>query len=69
MEESEYSYWEINYVSCEGNARWTIARAPIDWDEYEMRDRIQLGGCGDDPARIEGIFETSETDYNWDFCD
>jgi hypothetical protein len=31
MEEIEYAYWEIQYVSCEGNDRWTVARTPIDW--------------------------------------
>jgi hypothetical protein len=67
--EKEYSYWEIQYKSCEGNDRWTIARAPIDWDEYEVRDRVSLGGCGDDPAEIKDVFETSNSDYSWDFCD
>jgi hypothetical protein len=69
MEEQEYSYWEINYITCESNRGWTIARTPIDWDEYDLRSRIQLGGCGDDPATIEEIFESSDTNYSWDFCD
>jgi hypothetical protein len=67
--EEEYSYWEIQYKSCEGNDRWTIARAPIDWDEYEVRGRISLGGCGDDPVEIKDVFESSNSDYSWDFCD
>lgn len=65
----EYYYWEIQYISCEGNERWTVARAPITWDEYDVRDRIPLGGCGDDVAEIREVFETSNTDYSWDFCD
>ena len=69
MEETEYSYWEIQYISCESNERWTIARAPIDWDESEIRDRIPMGGSGDDVADIRGIFETSNENYGWDFCD
>ena len=45
----EYSYWQIEYISCEGNERWTIARAPIDWDEWQVRDRISSmrGSIGD----------------------
>jgi len=46
--------------------RWIT---PFDWDEDDLRGRIQLGGCGDDPAEIREIFETSDTNYSWDFCD
>jgi hypothetical protein len=63
----EYSYWEINYVSCESNDRWTIARAPADWESDEVRDRIPMGGCGDDVARIISIEETCDDNYSWDF--
>lgn len=67
--EVEYNYWEINYISCESNERWVVARTPIDWEEYDVRDRIPMGGCGDDVADIREVFETSNTDYGWDFCD
>jgi hypothetical protein len=67
--EEEYAYWEINYVTCEGNRRWAIARTPFEWDKYDVEGRIRLGGCGDDPAEIDEVFEVSETDYGWDFCD
>ena len=69
MEEIEYAYWEIQYRSCEGNNRWTIARTPIDWEEYDVKDRIPMGGCGDDVAEITGVFESSNKDYSWDFCE
>jgi hypothetical protein len=69
MEEIKYNYWEINYISCESNRRWTVARTPIDWEECDVRSRISTGGCGDDPATITEIFETSNTNYGWDFCD
>lgn len=65
----EYSYWEIEYVSVEGNERWTIVRAPIDWEEDDVRNRVPLGGCGDDVSRITSISETSDCDYSWDFCE
>jgi len=68
MDEIEYAYWEIQYVSCEGNDRWIVARTPIDWGEYEVRNRIPMGGCGDDVAEVCDIFETSDEDYGWDFC-
>ena len=63
----EYSYWEINFTSCEGNKRWVIARTPIDWDEWDVRNRIRTGGCGDDPAEIGDISQTWDDDYGWDF--
>ncbi len=69
MNDIEYSYWEVNYISCESNRRWSVARAPIDWEEYDVRDRISIGGCGDDVAEILEIFETSNEDYGWDFCE
>ena len=63
----EYSYWEINFISCESNHRWTIARAPADWDSYEVESNISLGGCGDDVAEVTSVEETYNTDYSWDF--
>jgi hypothetical protein len=69
MDEIEYAYWEIQYVSCEGNDRWIVARTPIDWGEYEVRNRIPMGGCGDDVAEVREVFEPSDNDYGWDFCD
>jgi hypothetical protein len=66
----EYAFWEIHYTSCEGNKRWTTARAPADWEEYQVRERIPMGGCGDDVAQINEVFQTFEGHiYTWDFCD
>mgnify|MGYP003488574896 CR=1 FL=1 len=65
--EDLYSYWEICFISCEGNNRWTIARAPFDWDEYQIRDSVSIGGCGDDVANITSITETNSDDYGLDF--
>jgi len=64
----ECSYWEINYISCEGNKRWTIAKAPIDWDEWEVRERIPMvGSCDDDVAEVTSVHQTWDEDYSWDF--
>lgn len=56
--EEEYSFWKLNYISCEGNHRWGTLRAPHDWDtlqvEYEAYNLIQ-GGCGDDISEIESV--------------
>jgi hypothetical protein len=65
--EEEYSYWEINFISCEGNKRFAIARAPIDWEEYDVRSRVTMGGCGDDVAELKEIIETYNDDYSWDY--
>ena len=67
MEEIEYAFWEIHYISCESNKRWTTVRTPIDWDEDMVRERIPMGGCGDDVAEVRDVYETSNTDYGWDF--
>lgn len=67
MLEIEYNYWEINYISCEGNKRWVIARTPIYWEEYDVIDKVPMGGFGDDVAEINEVFETSNRDYGWDF--
>lgn len=68
MERIECSYWEIQYVSCEGNERWTIIKTPSSWCEYDVRQRVPLGGCGDDVAEIKSIIQTYDEDYSWDFC-
>ena len=60
--EEEYSYWEVEFISCEGNERWTIYRAPSDFDDYDIENHIQLGGCGDDIAEITNIRETTPDD-------
>jgi len=69
----EYSYWIVNYISCEGNDRWTRIIAPADWEEWQVRDRFRMsmcGGCGDDPAEL-GSIEVSWKDdqdiYGYDF--
>lgn len=68
-EDIEYNYWEIWYVSCESNKRHTVARAPIDWDEYQVREKIPMGGYGDDVAEITSVEQTGCKNYSWDFCD
>jgi hypothetical protein len=67
--ESEFTYWYIEYISCEGNERWTIARTPSDWDDWQVRDRISSmrGSIGDDPAEVREIFTTYDNDFSWDF--
>lgn len=65
----EYSYWEIQFISCESNERWTIARAPLDWDETQVEERIPIGGCGDDVAKIISVEPANSEDYGWDFTD
>lgn len=66
MRETEFNYWEINFISCEGNKVWTIAMTPMEWEEWEVRSKIEMGGCGDDPAEILSIQETSNKDWGWD---
>ena len=67
----ECSYWHVDYISCEGNERWTIARTPIDWEEWQVLDRIHnmRGSCGDDPAEIVSVFQTNDDEWSWDFTD
>ena len=72
MEEKiEYGYWIMWFISCEGNRRWTTIRTPIDWEEYQVRERIPMGGCGDDIAEIISIEEdyNPDSNYGFDFCD
>jgi hypothetical protein len=68
MDEIEYKYWEILFISCESNNRRMIARTPIDWDKYQVIDRITIGGCGDDVAEIVDVFEANDRNYSLDFC-
>ncbi len=62
----EFSYWEVRYISCEGNPRWSIARAPISWDSYDVLSAIPIGGCGDDVSEVIGLDMTFVGDYSWD---
>lgn len=64
-----YSYWKIEFTSCEGNYRWAIARFPADYTDYDVENKIPLGGVGDDVASIISVTETNDEDYGWDFCD
>ena len=68
--EQEYTYWCVEYISVEGNDRWTNARSPEGWNSYDVRNAIRMGGVGDDPAEIKNIYETTvhdPWDYSWDF--
>lgn len=50
----ETRLWELNYVSCEGNERWSVGRFPEDFEAWEVESRFRetIGGCGDDPAEF-----------------
>lgn len=60
--DEEYSYWVVNYISCEGNERWGHYRCPASWTQYDVEVRAQAscGGCGDDMAEIVSVEETNE---------
>lgn len=64
MENSEYRNWKINYISCEGNERWTVAECPAEWDVYEVTIAFRgiCYGVGDDPAE----FVSCDVYYNQD---
>ena len=63
----EYKYWEIWYLSCEGNRRYTIIRTPDTWDTYQTKHAFKLGGIGDDPAEFISIEEYHSVDKEWDY--
>lgn len=64
----EYNYWEIVYISCESDLKWTVARAPVDWTAYDVRRRI-LDGENDEIATITEVLHTSDENYSMDYCD
>ena len=51
----ETQTWIIWYVSCEDNERWYTKDCPADWEEWQVRDSIPIGGCGDDIAEIISV--------------
>lgn len=66
----QYSYWDVYYISCEGNERHGVARTTTDFDAYEVQSRIQLGGVGDDVAEIISIdpgHSFGHDSFSWDF--
>lgn len=64
-----YSYWHVDFISCEGNERWGIAKTLNDCSEDNLRDQLMSGGgYGDDLAEIISIHETYNPDsISWDF--
>lgn len=52
MDEIPLATWEVRYISCEGNERWYNKEVPNNWEEWQVRESIQIGGCGDDIAEI-----------------
>lgn len=55
MDEEEMATWTIWYVSCEGNRRWYEKEVPASWEEWQVRESIQIGGCGDDIAELISV--------------
>ena len=47
--------WLIWYLSCEGNRRWYTQKCPDDWEEWQVRESIAIGGCGDDVSEIISV--------------
>ena len=69
MEEG-IQYWEVNYVSCEGNKRWTILRCPEEWGYDEVEDKFMNSdgsSSGDDPAQFVSAEWTSDDDFSHDY--
>ena len=54
--------WRIWYISCEGNRRWYTKDVPKNWEEWQVRESITVGGCCDDVAEIINIEQIS---YVW----
>ena len=50
----EITLWEIHFISCEGNERWSVGRFPEEFEAWEVESRFResIGGCGDDPAEF-----------------
>jgi hypothetical protein len=67
--QEEFSYWKIEYTSCQGNYRWTIAKSSIDWDKLQVEDALNdvRGGYDDAIAEIISVEETDDTNYTYDF--
>ena len=63
--------WYVEFISCEGNDRWTLIKAPESMEESEIRSRLTCyGSCGDDPAEITELYITNyydEYDVSYDF--
>ena len=55
MEETTWTIW---YISCEGNRHWYTKECPSDWEEWQVRESIVIGGCGDDIAEIISVSTT-----------
>lgn len=65
----QYEYWKVNYVSAEGNNRWTVVRTPHDWEEWQVEERFPLGSTGDEAAEITSVEPTLDEDYLYDFTE
>jgi len=59
MDEPEYKFWKVNYLSMEGNTRWQLVRCPGEWELYDVEVKAQslCYGCGDDMCKILSIEE------------
>jgi hypothetical protein len=64
--EKEFLNWEINYISCEGNERWTVSWCPAEWNEYEVETAFRdiCYGVGDDPTEFVSCM--MHHDHDWD---
>lgn len=64
----DYEYWKIEYTSCEGNYRWTTAKCPSDWEEWQVERAVPMGSMGDEVAEIISVTPTfEEEDCMWEF--
>lgn len=66
-----FKYWKIDYVSCEGNRRWVVARCPAEWTEYDVENRANMcrGGYDDAIAEVTDVGETQDDNYCYDFVE
>ena len=58
---NDYIMWEVNYISCEGNYRWFLAKTKDDCTVDDLYDMIEID---DDIAEIKDIFVADHFDEN-----
>ena len=61
-------YWEVNYINCEGDHKWTNIKTPDTWGEDEINDAMCCrGGMGDDAVVLTSVEEIDPVDCGSDF--
>ena len=61
---TNFNFWEVTFINCEGDKKWSIAMCPEDWTELEINGRLLENS---EVSKVISVELTCNEEFGWDF--